>query len=94
MLKEFKEFAMRGNVIDLAVGVIIGASFGKIVSSLVERGKEKSNAEGSEQTQRSRRRLGAPTNPYTFGLRLLRLDSRWARKRLTTSSSCPSSISF
>ena len=36
MLKEFKEFAMRGNVIDLAVGVIIGVSFGKIVSSLVE----------------------------------------------------------
>ncbi len=36
MLKEFKEFAMRGNVIDLAVGVIIGAAFGKIVSSLVE----------------------------------------------------------
>lgn len=36
MLKEFKEFAMRGSVIDLAVGVIIGASFGKIVSSLVE----------------------------------------------------------
>ncbi len=36
MLKEFKEFAMRGNVMDLAVGVIIGASFGKIVSSLVE----------------------------------------------------------
>ena len=36
MLKEFKEFAMRGNVIDLAVGVIIGASFGKIVSSLVD----------------------------------------------------------
>ena len=35
MLKEFKEFAMRGNVIDLAVGVIIGASFGKIVTSLV-----------------------------------------------------------
>jgi large conductance mechanosensitive channel len=34
-MKEFKEFAMRGNVIDLAVGVIIGASFGKIVSSLV-----------------------------------------------------------
>jgi large conductance mechanosensitive channel len=34
-LKEFKEFAMRGNVMDLAVGVIIGASFGKIVSSLV-----------------------------------------------------------
>ena len=33
---EFKEFAMRGNVIDLAVGVIIGAAFGKIVSSLVE----------------------------------------------------------
>jgi large conductance mechanosensitive channel len=36
MLKEFKEFAMRGNVLDLAVGVIIGASFGKIVSSLVD----------------------------------------------------------
>jgi large conductance mechanosensitive channel len=36
VLKEFKEFAMRGNVIDLAVGVIIGAAFGKIVSSLVQ----------------------------------------------------------
>ena len=36
MQKEFKEFAMRGNVVDLAVGVIIGAAFGKIVSSLVE----------------------------------------------------------
>ncbi|WGF90688.1 large conductance mechanosensitive channel protein MscL [Marinivivus vitaminiproducens] len=36
MLEEFKEFAMRGNVIDLAVGVIIGAAFGKIVTSLVE----------------------------------------------------------
>jgi large conductance mechanosensitive channel len=36
MLKEFKEFAMRGNVVDLAVGVIIGAAFGKIISSLVE----------------------------------------------------------
>jgi large conductance mechanosensitive channel len=36
MLKEFKEFAMRGNVMDLAVGVIIGAAFGKIVASLVE----------------------------------------------------------
>jgi large conductance mechanosensitive channel len=35
MLKEFKEFAMRGNVIDLAVGIIIGAAFGKIVTSLV-----------------------------------------------------------
>lgn len=35
VLKEFKEFAMRGNVIDLAVGVIIGGAFGKIVSSLV-----------------------------------------------------------
>jgi large conductance mechanosensitive channel len=35
MLKEFKEFAMRGNVIDLAVGVILGAAFGKIVTSLV-----------------------------------------------------------
>lgn len=36
MIKEFKEFAMRGNVVDLAVGVIIGAAFGKIVSSLVD----------------------------------------------------------
>jgi large conductance mechanosensitive channel len=35
MLKEFKEFAMRGNVVDMAVGIIIGAAFGKIVSSLV-----------------------------------------------------------
>lgn len=34
-LKEFREFAMRGNVLDLAVGVIIGAAFGKIVASLV-----------------------------------------------------------
>ena len=36
MLKEFKEFALRGNVLDMAVGIIIGAAFGKIVSSLVE----------------------------------------------------------
>ena len=35
MLKEFRDFAMRGNVIDLAVGVIIGGAFGKIVASLV-----------------------------------------------------------
>ena len=35
MLKDFKEFAMRGNVVDLAVGVIIGGAFGKIVSSFV-----------------------------------------------------------
>lgn len=34
--KEFKEFAMKGNVIDMAVGVVIGAAFGKIVSSLVD----------------------------------------------------------
>jgi large conductance mechanosensitive channel len=34
-MKEFKEFAMRGNVVDLAVGVIIGAAFGKIVTSMV-----------------------------------------------------------
>ena len=37
MLTEFKEFAMRGNVIDLAVGVVIGAAFGKIVTALVEK---------------------------------------------------------
>ena len=36
LIKEFKEFAMRGNVMDMAVGVIIGAAFGKIVSSLVD----------------------------------------------------------
>jgi large conductance mechanosensitive channel len=35
MLKEFKEFAMKGNVMDMAVGIIIGAAFGKIISSLV-----------------------------------------------------------
>jgi large conductance mechanosensitive channel len=35
MLKEFKEFAMKGNVLDMAVGVVIGAAFGKIISSLV-----------------------------------------------------------
>jgi large conductance mechanosensitive channel len=35
MIKEFKEFATKGNVVDLAVGIIIGAAFGKIVSSLV-----------------------------------------------------------
>lgn len=35
-LKEFKEFAMKGNVLDLAIGFIMGAAFGKIVSSLVE----------------------------------------------------------
>ena len=34
--KEFKEFAMKGNVVDLAIGVVIGAAFGKIVSSLIE----------------------------------------------------------
>ncbi len=36
MLKEFKEFAVRGNVVDLAVGIIIGGAFGKIVDSLVK----------------------------------------------------------
>lgn len=36
MLKEFKDFAMKGNVVDLAIGVIIGAAFGKIVGSMVE----------------------------------------------------------
>ena len=37
MMSEFKEFAMRGNVIDLAVGVVIGAAFGKIVTALVDK---------------------------------------------------------
>lgn len=36
MFKEFKEFAMKGNVVDLAIGVVIGGAFGKIVSSLVD----------------------------------------------------------
>ena len=36
MMKEFQEFALKGNVVDLAVGVVIGAAFGKIVSALVE----------------------------------------------------------
>lgn len=36
MIKEFKDFAMKGNVVDLAVGVVIGGAFGKIVTSLVE----------------------------------------------------------
>jgi large conductance mechanosensitive channel len=36
MLQEFKEFVMRGNVVDLAIGVVIGAAFGKIVTSFVE----------------------------------------------------------
>ena len=35
MLKEFREFAMRGNVVDMAIGIIIGAAFGKIVTSFV-----------------------------------------------------------
>ena len=35
MLKEFKEFAMRGNVVDMAIGIIIGAAFGKIITSIV-----------------------------------------------------------
>ncbi len=35
-IKEFKEFAMKGNVIDLAIGVVIGGAFGKIVSSLID----------------------------------------------------------
>ncbi len=36
MMKEFKEFAMRGNVVDMAVGIVIGAAFGKIINSLVK----------------------------------------------------------
>ena len=36
MMKEFKEFAMKGNVVDLAIGVIIGGAFGKIVNSIIE----------------------------------------------------------
>ncbi len=36
MIKEFKEFAMKGNVVDLAIGVIIGGAFGKIVSSFID----------------------------------------------------------
>ena len=36
ILKEFKDFALKGNAMDLAIGIIIGAAFGKIISSLVE----------------------------------------------------------
>lgn len=36
MMKEFRDFAVRGNVVDMAVGVVIGGAFGKIISSLVE----------------------------------------------------------
>ena len=36
MIQEFKEFAMKGNVVDLAIGVVIGGAFGKIVSSLID----------------------------------------------------------
>ena len=36
LLQEFKEFAMRGNVVDMAVGVVIGAAFGKVVTALIE----------------------------------------------------------
>ena len=36
MFKEFREFAMRGNVVDMAVGIIIGAAFGRIVESMVK----------------------------------------------------------
>jgi large conductance mechanosensitive channel len=36
MLKEFKEFAMRGNVLDMAIGIVIGVAFGKIIASLVD----------------------------------------------------------
>jgi large conductance mechanosensitive channel len=36
MLKEFKEFAMRGNLLDMAIGIVIGAAFGKIIASLVD----------------------------------------------------------
>lgn len=36
MLKEFKDFAIKGNMIDMAVGIIIGAAFGKIIESLVK----------------------------------------------------------
>jgi large conductance mechanosensitive channel len=36
MIKEFKDFAMRGNVVDLAIGVVIGGAFGKIVGSLID----------------------------------------------------------
>ena len=36
LLKEFKDFAMRGNVVDMAVGVVIGAAFGKVVTAVIE----------------------------------------------------------
>ena len=65
LASEFKEFAMKGNVVDMAVGVIVGAAFGKIVSSLVGNvimpvlGK----ADRRLQLHRSGVELWAPTRP-------------------------------
>ena len=47
-VKEFKEFAMRGNVIDMAVGVVIGGAFGKIVSFLSIENHKNNRIEGSK----------------------------------------------
>ena len=52
MLKEFKEFAMRGNVVDMAVGIIIGAAFGTIVKSLDHKEKVRKIDVAKEQTDR------------------------------------------
>ncbi|OGF66383.1 MAG: mechanosensitive ion channel protein MscL [Candidatus Fischerbacteria bacterium RBG_13_37_8] len=80
MLKEFKEFAMRGNVLDMAIGIIIGAAFGKIVASLVSDilmpplGKLLGNinfsnffitlSEGSFETLEAAKQAGAATINY------------------------------
>ncbi len=54
LLKEFKEFALKGNVIDLAVAVVIGGAFGKIVSSLIEDIITPSNFKSCTKSRRCR----------------------------------------
>ena len=48
VLQEFRQFAMRGNVVDMAVGVIIGGAFGKIVSSTMEQNPQSSRRQTSD----------------------------------------------
>ena len=63
MWKEFREFAMRGNVIDLAVGLIVGAAFGKIVTSLVLKSDARRTAAASRPAASGRTRMVvAPSN--------------------------------
>ena len=69
MLKEFKDFALRGNVVDMAVGVVIGAAFGKIVSSLVSHVIDFSNlfiplSDTPVSTLAEAKELGVPVIAY------------------------------